>query len=429
MEKIKIAEGITLNYLKTDKFKTNYLSVNFLQYLNREKSALYALVPQVLIRGTAKHKDIASIKNVLDDLYAASVEARVYKRGEYQVCGMTASWLADKYAIDGTDITEGTLNMLEKIIFAPYLEKGIFSESYVESEKKDLIDDIRAVINNKNSYAVTRCKQEMCKNEAYGISEYGEEEDVRKITPETLFKAYNELLETSVVEVFYVGSGDRESVYNRITGMFEGRKRNCIPLKKTEVVREVSEVKNVTEKISAAQGKLSLGFRTDSVMGEKDYCAFPVFVEMYGNSPVSKLFMNVREKLSLCYYCRAIPDGLKGVMVVTSGIECSNKDKAQNEIIAQLEAVKKGEVSEEELVLAKKSLKNAYKELEDSPVALEGWYLMRRLAGLNDTHTAVSEGFMAVTKEDIVRTANKIKLDTVYFLEGVSGGEEADEDE
>lgn len=429
MEKIKIAEGITLNYLKTDKFKTNYLSVNFLQYLNREKAALYALVPQVLIRGTAKHKDIASIKNVLDDLYAASVEARVYKRGEYQVCGMTASWLADKYAIDGTDITEGTLNMLEEIIFAPYLEKGIFSESYVESEKKDLIDEIRAVINNKNSYAVTRCKQEMCKNEAYGISEYGEEEDVRKITPETLFKAYNELLETSVVEVFYVGSGDREYVCKRITGMFEDRKRNCIPLKKTEVVRDVSEVKNVTEKISAAQGKLSLGFRTDSVMGEKDYSAFPVFVEMYGNSPVSKLFMNVREKLSLCYYCRAIPDGLKGVMVVTSGIECSNKVKAQNEIIAQLEAVKKGEVSEEELVLAKKSLKNAYKELEDSPVALEGWYLMRRLAGLNDTHTAVSDGFMGVTKEDIVRTANKIKLDTVYFLEGVSGGEEADEDE
>lgn len=429
LEKINISEGITLNIISTEKFKTNYFSVNFVQELNREKAAMYAIVPRVLLRGTEKHRDIASIKRALDDLYAAAVESRVYKRGEYQVCGITASWLADRFAIDGTAITKGTFDILEEIMFSPLLENGSFNASYVESEKNDHIDDIKAVINNKNSYAVTRCKEEMCKNEAYGISEYGTEEDVKEITPEKLYKAYYELLETSRIELFYVGSGDKDTICGLIKKLFNERKRNYKPLRGTEIIRNVTEVKNVTEKISAAQGKLSLGFRTDSVVGEEGYSAYPVFVELYGNSPVSKLFMNVREKLSLCYYCRAIPDGIKGTMIVSSGIEVANKEKAQNEILAQLEDMKKGNFTEDDLRMAKYSLKNAYNELNDSPVALEGWYLTRRLAGLNDTHEEVCRSFMNVTKDDVVKAAEKVKLDTVYFLEGTLAGEEEFDDE
>ncbi len=427
MEKIKISDGIMLNIINTDKFKTNYLSVNFVNFLEKDKAALYALVPQVLIRGTEKHKDLASIKNSLDELYAASVEGRVYKRGEYQVCGMTASWLADKYTLDGTEITAGTLDILEELLFRPYTENGVFLSSYVESEKNDLIADIRAIINNKNGYAVRRCQQEMCKDEAFGICEYGDEASVKEITPDKLYRAYNELLQSSKIEIFYVGSGDKDYICSRLKKMFVSKARSYTELRKTSVRKDVSVVKEIVEKISASQGKLSLGFRTGSVVGEADYTAFPVFVEMYGNSPVSKLFMNVREKLSLCYYCRAIPDGMKGVMVVTSGIEVSNKEKAQNEILAQLESIKQGKITEEELNLAKKSLKNAYSELNDSPAALEGWYLTRRLSGLDDTHDEVCGRFMAVTKEDIVRIAQKIELDTVYFLEGTLTGEGEDD--
>ena len=177
------------------------------------------------------------------------------------------------------------------------------------------------------------------------------------------------------------------------------------------------------------QGKLSLGFRTGTVLGEEDYNAFPVFVEMYGNSPVSKLFMNVREKLSLCYYCRAIPEGIKGIMVVTSGIEVSKKQEAQDEILAQLECVRNGEFTEDELILAKKSLKNAYDELNDSPASVESWYLTRRLAGVNEESETVARRFMDVTREDVIRVAKKIKLDTVYFLEGTMTGEVEDDDE
>lgn len=429
LEKIKITDGITLNIINTDKFKTNYLSFNFVTPLSREKVSYYALIPQVLMRGTKSYNDLASIKNKLDDLYAASVEGRVYRRGEYQICGITASWLMDKYAIDGTNITDGTLDVLEEIIFTPFLENGVFSNSYVESEKKNLIDDIRAIINNKNGYAIRRCQEEMCKDEAFGICEYGEEAVVESITSDELYRLYNELLETARVEIFYVGSGDMDKLCEKISKMFVDRERRYSEFKGAEVRKEVLQTKEVLEKCATMQGKLSLGFRTGTVLGEDDYNAFPVFVEMYGNSPVSKLFMNVREKLSLCYYCRAIPEGIKGVMVVTSGIEVSKKQEAQDEILAQLECVRNGEFTEDELILAKKSLKNAYDELNDSPASVESWYLTRRLAGVDDETETVARRFMDVTREDVIRVAKKIKLDTVYFLEGTMTGEVEDDDE
>lgn len=418
MDKIRISDGITLNVINTDKFKTNYLSFNFVTPLCREKAALYTLIPQVLTRGTKKHKDIASIKNALDELYAASVEGRVYKRGEYHVCGITASWVADRYAIDGTKITEGTLDILQEIIFEPYTEDCVFSKSYVESEKSNLIDDIRAIINNKNGYAVRRCHQEMCKDESFGLCEYGDEDAVNMINETSLYSAYTELLSKSRIEIFFVGDLEPSYLCERIKKMFSYAVRDYKELDETYVIKNVSDVRNVNEKCKAAQGKLSLGFRIGACIGEEKYRAFPVFAEMYANSPVSKLFMNVREKLSLCYYVRAIPDGIKGIMVVTSGIEVSDKEKAQNEILLQLENVRQGKVTDQELLLAKMSLKNAYKELYDNPASLEGWYLTRALVGLNTTPEKVCEEFLNVTKQDVIDVANMISLDTVYFLEG-----------
>ncbi len=157
LESIKISDGVTLNIIETDKFKTNYLSFNFIVPLDREKASVNALLPQVLLRGTKYHKDQASLKNALDDLYASSIEARIYKKGDYQLCGITAEWISDKYSIDGTKITDGTLDILEEVLFYPYTENGVFADKYVESEKAILIDDIRALINNKTSYAVRRC--------------------------------------------------------------------------------------------------------------------------------------------------------------------------------------------------------------------------------------------------------------------------------
>lgn len=429
IKKTEIAEGVTLNVIATDKFKSDYLSFDFVQLLEAEKASLNALIPQVLLRGTEKHPNIASIKTALDELYAASVEGKTFKRGDWQVCSISASWLADRFSIDGTKISEGTLDMVEELLLSPFTENGAFSASYVESEKKDLIDEINGLINNKNAYAVRRCREEMCRGEAGGLSEYGDVDSVKAVTPVALYGAYRDMLESARVEIFYVGSLDAEKMAERLKIMFSSVRRRAVCLKQSEVKRSADEVKNVTEKVSATQGKLSLGFRTGSIVTDKNYGAFPVFVEMYGNSPVSKLFMNVREKLSLCYYCRAVPDGLKGTMIVSSGIEVSQKDKAQSEILRQLDNMKKGDFTEDELILAKKSLKNAYNELNDSPPALEGWYLTRRLCGLDESHEEVCERLMKVTADEVKAAAGAVVLDTVYFLEGTLSGEEDEADE
>ncbi len=429
MERIIITEGVTLNVVKTDKFKTGYLSFNFITPLKKETASLYSLVPQVLMRGTRKHKDTASLKIALDDLYAASVEERVFRRGENQICGLNASWISDKYSIDGTEVTQGTLDIINELLFDPYTENGVFSLGYVETEKRNHIDDIKAIINNKNGYAVRRCQDEMCKDEPFGIWEYGDIESVSAITPEGLFEAYKEWLSTARIEIFYVGDYDVDLLSGRIKKMFEQASRNYTKQQKTLVIKDVKEVKEITEKCAASQGKLSLGFRLGCAVGEEGYRAFPLFVEMYANSPVSKLFMNVRERLSLCYYCRAIPDGIKGIMVVTSGIEVSDKEKAQNEILAQLDNVRQGKITDEEIGLAKKSLKNAYNEIYDNPASLEGWYLTRILSEQYKDPDVVCEEILSVTKEDIIKAANNVKLDTVYFLEGTLKGEKEDADE
>lgn len=428
VEKTVIADNVTLNVIETKKFKTNYLSFNFVMPLKKPENSINTLVPRVLIRGTRKHPDMISIKKALDELYAASLETRVYKRGEYQICAVSAGWLDDRFAIDDTDITLGTLDLVEELLFDPYTENGVFSAFYTENEKSNLKDEIEALINNKTSYAIRRCQQEMCKNESYGISDCGDIEDIDKITPRSLYEGYEKLLKSARIEIFYVGR-DGNKTAKRLKAMFAKQERTPESLPECCVVRSSADVKTVDEDCPVTQGKLSLGFRTGTVLGDGDYHAFPVFAELYGGSPMSKLFMNVREKLSLCYYCKAIPENIKGIMIVTSGIENENREKTQNEILLQLESIKKGEISDDELLSAKKSLINAYKELSDSPASLEAWYLTRLLAGSDDTLEYMMEVFERTTKEEVAALARKVTLDTVYFMRGTLSESEAEDDE
>ncbi len=269
----------------------------------------------------------------------------------------------------------------------------------------------------------------MCKDEPFGICEYGDENSVNKITAGSLYDAYTDLLSNSMIEIFYIGSDLKDKLCSKIYAMFKTFHRNYSGMTKSIVKRTVDEKKEIIEKSPVTQGKLSLGFRLQNVLGEPMHEVFSLLYEMYGNSPVSKLFMNVREKLSLCYYCRVIPEGLKGIMIVTSGIEVDNRQKAQEEILYQLECIKRGDFTDEELELAKKSLKNAYNELKDTPSSLEGWYLTRRLAGLSDDPMDVCDMIMKYTRDDIINFARMIELDTVYFLEGTLKGDEDNEDE
>ncbi len=423
-----IADGIRLNIIETDKFKTNYLSVNFLTPLSKKTASFIALLPAVLKRGTINYPDMAALNRRFDMLYSTNIGTRCFKRGETHIFGFSANMLDNRFALDGTDILSETLSLMSEIIFSPFLVDGCFKHEYVESEKKNLCDAIKAKINNKNSYAVWRCQEEMCRNEVFSVSEDGTVQDVADITPKALYDFYKEILNRSQVEIYFVGKYDYVLLESKIKSAFKSIHHISGFVPHTEIIRSASNVYEVTENQPVTQGKLSLGFRTSAVLSDGNYEKFVVFCEVFGGSPSSKLFMNVREKLSLCYYCHAIPDAHKGIMVVASGIEIDKKQTVQEEILFQLENIRCGNFTEDEFDAAKKSLINGYQSISDNAGGLVSWYLGRMLAGIETSPEETIDLVSKVDTDDIRKAAASVTLDTVYFLKGTLKEDEGNED-
>jgi predicted Zn-dependent peptidase len=427
-----IAEGITLNVIPTDKFKTDRISVNFLTPLDPEKAALNALLVKVLSRGTKSWPDLKSLSRALDDIYSTNLSDYNYKRGETQIFGFSLDMLKSEYAVDETDIMSEALKILSEVLFSPALENGGLRTDYVEAEKKNLIDDIKAKINNKSGWALERCVEEMCAGERYSVSVTGTIEQVEKIKPEDLTKHYKNIFRNCRIEIFYVGDADIDRIYglvkNLMAPLSDGVKA---PALSADVKRKAeNEPKEITENILAKQGKLVLGFRSGSVLEDPDYHMFKIFCELYGGSPTCKLFENVRERLSLCYYCWASKEAFKGIMLVSSGIENTDKDKAQDEILRQLRLVAEGDFTDEELENAKRSLCNGYKGIYDRRGSLEAWYLGRLLAGRDeDSPLKNVDKIMKVTREEVMQKAAGVSLDTVYFMYGTEEADAAEEGE
>ena len=421
--KKRIADGVGLNYLETEKFKTGYLSVNFVTALDAECAAKNALIPNILLRGSKKYPNMAEINKKLDYLYASGISARNSKRGELQVFGLCASMIDSSYAIDGEDILAEVVDVLEDILLDPVTDGEAFDSAYIESEKNNLIDAINAKINNKAIYARQRCIAEMCKAERFGLDESGTVESVAACTPQSVYAQYKLALETYPIEIFFVGHCDIDALADKLGAMFAKVKRTPADIPTTEVVRACEKPQSITEDMPVNQGKLSIGWRTGITLNDADYPALMMFNEIFGGGVTSKLFMNVREKMSLCYYCSSAPEAQKGLLIVSSGIEVDKREIAERAILDQLEAVKAGDFTEEEETSARLGIINSYRTLGDSARGLESWYLGRSLCGIENTPEDVIESVAKVTKEDIIAAANKATLDTVYFLNGTLKGD------
>ena len=419
IKRTELVRGVFLNVCDTPKFKNNYLSISFAQPLSPETASMNALLPLILTRGTVSYPTMEKMSAALDNLYASTINTRCFKKGEVQFVGFNCGILSNSYATDDCDILGGTLDILHEVIFKPYTENGLFSNKYLETEKKNLCDRIAAQINNKTSYAITRANQEMCKDETYGISAMGDIENIENIDNASLFAQYKKVLETAQVEIFFVGEYSDE-IEAKIKSSLCFAPRTPVALE-TSVIRSASDVKEVTEEQSVNQAKLSIGFRTGKVLSDGDYYKFVLFNEVYGGSPTSKLFMNVREKLSLCYYCKSIPEPQKGVMIVTAGVEESNKEK---EILAQLNDICDRKITDEEFESAVCSILNAYREIDDNPESIENWYIGRMLSGLTTTPAQTAEQIKSCTKEDVAEMAKGITLDTVYFMKPEGNADE-----
>lgn len=420
MEKtrVELLPGVFLTVLRTDKFKTNCLSLSLLRPLCREEAAMNALLPDVLLRGCGMCPDMGAISTWLDQRYGAGIQAADRKKGEIQAIGFFMDYINEKYTLEGENLTEDICRLAGSFLLDPVLEGDAFRQDYVDGEKVNLINAIESQINDKRTYAAIRLRQEMFRDEPYGVSKYGEKEDVAAITPEMLYAHYLRILKTSRIELIFTGSADAGALESALREALKELPRGeltpigTMPGSMPEAVREVSETMDVT------QGKLVMGFRTGITAGDPKYPAMLMMNGVYGGSLTSKLFMNVREKMSLCYYASSSTERFKGVMVVSSGVDMDKYETARKEIMAQLEACRRGEITEEELESTRSYLISSLKTGEDSPYNMDDFQLGQLIGGYDYTTESLAEALKAVTIPQIRNAAEGLVLDTVYFLRG-----------
>ena len=415
MTRTKLADGVYLTCLPARKFKTSLLSAQFVTPLRQETASAYALLPAVLRRGTVSYPDMGAMAAYLDQLYGARIDYTIRKKGENQCVGFVASMIDDSFTPGGERLLEPVAALLGELICEPVTKHGRFIPAYFESEKTNLIDAVRSLINDKREYADSRLLREMCAGEPYGISRLGDEESVEKLQPKKLYALYKELISTARLELFYSGSASQKRVEQALLAAFSTLPR--------DMVREIAipqehmargEVLRVEDAMDVTQGKLGMGFSC----GSDDYAAMMLGNTLFGGSSNSKLFLNVREKLSLCYYALSLYHRQKRLITVSSGIEFENFQKAYDEIMAQLDAVRKGDLEDWELEGARSTLLNAYASMGDSQGKLENFYLGQAATGQTETPEELAKRVRDVTPERIFRAMETVKLDTVYFLKG-----------
>lgn len=411
--------------MKTDKFKTGCLTVNFIGKLSRETAASFALLPRVLRRGSGEHPDMERMAAALDELYGARVEPMVRKKGELHCIGFYADFPDDRFIPGGESVFEETARLVFGILFSPDMRDGLLRPDYIGSEKSNLIDDIRAAINDKRGYSIDRLISEMCAGEAFGVNRLGDENAARAITPESLSVVYREMLSDLPIEIHYCGSAGPERVASALRPAFSKLpERNDPSFPDTQIVLypKSSPPRRFTETLDVSQGKLAVGFRLGKAMvGVPDLPALTVFNAVYGSVVTSKLFMNLRERLSLCYFVSSMIDKQKGVMLVSSGVELSDFETALNEITAQLAHVKNGDISEQELISAKRAVVTAIKSAMDRPAGLLDYYFDSAVSAIRYDPVELCGNVEAVTVDRVVDTASEIEPDSIYFLTGKGG--------
>ena len=414
---IELFPGVTLRCCRDDRFKQGVLSLQFLRPMCREEASLNALLPAVLLRGCKSAPDMRSITLRLDDLYGASMGALVRRTGDIQSTGLSCGFIDDRFTLDGDTIFAPMLAFLEEILLDPVTVDGVFSPEYVASEKQNLIWTMEAQRNDKRTYAANQLLKQLCRDDSYGIPRLGEIPDVEAITSESLYAHYRKVLEESPVHVFYVGSAQAEAVAEALKPMLKKLAKAPIRLPAQTGVKTGSFTEQ-EEFLDVAQGKLGMGYVTPITLRDPRYAAMQVCNTIFGAGMTSKLFMQVREKMSLCYDIGSGFHGSKGIMTVSAGIEFHKKDIVQQEIIHQLQEILDGNVSAEELAAAKEALLSMLRSYHDFPGAIEGYYASAAISGIGMDTRQFMTAVEAVELSHVIEAAKTLQLQSVYFLGG-----------
>jgi len=395
--------------------------MNFITKLTRETASANALLPRVLLRGSKNLPGMAEISATLDELYGTRIEAITRKKGELYGLGFYIDFPDGRYLPNSDNILEKAIDVAGELLLSPLLHDGYLCEEYIESEKSNLIDDIHAIINDKRNYSVSRLLEQMCDDEAYGVNKLGTENEAKAITKESLTSHYFDIINNSELKIFYCGSASSDQVESALKKALHTlpiRKATTTPTTEILFTPKTDEPRRFTESLDVTQGKLVAGFRMGETMKSPNYPAMMMFNAIYGDGVSSKLFVKVREELSLCYMINSMVDKHKGIMLVAGGFDFLNFDKALNEIFLQLDNIKNGDISAQEFETAKNSIISEIKSSLDRPGGLESFYFDSVTAAISYDPLTLCDDVQSVTMQDVIDIASHIKTDSIFYLKG-----------
>ena len=414
----EIKEGIKIHVINTAKFKTNLIAIFLSTKLNRKNVTNNALISMILRRGSKKMKSQEEISKKMEELYGASFDCGLDKTGDNQVLKFYIEAINDKYLPEHREnVLKTVLENLLEIVFDPYVENEGFKKEYLEQEKNNVRQRIEGKIDNKARYSLERAIEEMYKDEPYGLYKFGYKEDLEKINEKDLYKYYIDLINTCKIDIFLSGNLDKgvENLIEENENIKKLKGRNP-----SFEMPKISEKKNIneniiTESMEVTQGKLVIGLNVNIDNDEEKYWTL-MYNSILGGSANSKLFQNVREKAHLAYVASSTYYRFKSIIFINSGIEIANYDKALELIRNQIDEMKQGKFTQEEIENSKKGVIAAIKTIEDEQDTGITYYFGQELSGTNVSEEEYIKKIENITKEDIINIANKVQINTIYFL-------------
>lgn len=418
MQSYKINENITLHYIPMTKLKTTSIGIYIGRLLDSAEASANAVLPHVLLKACQKAKNASEVAKVMQNLYGAKLYASVNKRGDNQFINFEGEVISDQYAAEGEKLLSGLLDLMLSVVFEPVTQCGGFLADVLEREKVNAADRLKSIINDKTRYANNRCIEEMFREEKYSVSEWGTADGIEKLKPKALYEHYKKVVAESAINIFVSGEVNIEEVKAELASRTAGIEFKPAKLADISIIKKGGEIREVSETTDLTQGKLAIGFRTNVAPSDADYWALIVANNIFGGGMGSKLFNNVREKLSLAYYVRTNIDRQKGFMLLYAGIAFDKLKDTCDEIFFQLDEMIKGNITDAEIANAKSEIENSLNACYDDQMQMQSYFLGNIIAGVAVSLEEYKENIRKITKDDIVAVIKKLEADTLYFLKG-----------
>lgn len=415
-----IKEGIKFHTINTNNFKTNLYAIFLATPLKRENVSLDALLAAVLRRGTKNMLSQDIISKKLEEMYGASFDCGIEKTGDNHIIKFYLEAISEEFLPEKEELAQKCLEILFDIVFNPLVENDGFKEEYVKIEKENIKQIIESKIDNKARYALDRCIEEMFKDKPYGLYKYGYVEDLEKISPQSLYRYYQELINNCKIDIFCSGIIDKEKMKqlvkeNEVVKNIKPRNpKYIVNNEKTEIV-EVQKEKIVEDHMQVNQGKLVIGLTLNSTKDNSRFTA-SVYNAILGGGANSKLFQNVREKESLAYTASSNYVRQKNSIFIRCGIEIEDYEKALQTIKQQLEDIKNGKFDEKDIENSKNLIIESIKSISSEQDTEITYYYGQELSDTFITIDEYIEKIQNQSKEQIIELANKININTIYFL-------------